>query len=394
VDWNTLLRTSWLYEMGWWLWFGMAFVVLVAVFVFLSATILRRVWFVAFWLFFLLPGIFIVAVWPDLWVWLIPSWIFALIALIAGTAHRRGVQPRRGLGVLITVIATVMALLGGLFGLGVIPGPTDPEKCVVSQESSTPGMHLYFFDEGKRTGASFGTPVSDTSGGEGTFAELHERRSCDPYLTAAHAEAEGIIPPGTKNQYAARFIASASLWGQTIAQLEEKEAGRITASVVFIPAGSWSWCMSARPDGTIVMYDCTTAEDGFGLLIEFPDGTSVLLRFECGFQPVFETPPGNPNCPPEWGPKCLEPKDRALSYLSNPDGTPYTGNGGELLDLDENEESQELQEDPAGDAEDAEEAADADNAADEEEYVDESEDDVVVEDTTEVITEHVEPPAE
>ncbi|MFZ3010223.1 MAG: hypothetical protein WA030_04395, partial [Candidatus Microsaccharimonas sp.] len=119
MDWfNTLLYTSWLSESGLWYVFFMATAVLVIAFVVLTVLVLRSLWFVALWLFFLLPGILILAIWPDLWVWLVPWAVMAVLALIIGTALRR-----RGLGTLLTVIATVLAILGGIFGLGLVPTP-------------------------------------------------------------------------------------------------------------------------------------------------------------------------------------------------------------------------------------------------------------------------------
>lgn len=385
MEWfNKLLYTSWLSDSGLWLWFGMAVVVLVITLVVLTALVLRRIWFVAFWLFFLLPGILIFAIWPDLWVWLIPSWVFALIALIVGTAHRRGQQPHRGWGVFLTVIATVLALLGGMFGLGLVPTPGAPQKCVVSQESSTPGVHLYFFDEGKQTGGSFGTPVVNTAGDQATFDELHERRACDPYLAAAHAEDYGLIPAGSKNQFAARFNASASLWGQYNAQMEKMDNERRSATIIDTPAGSASWYMAARPDGTIWIHDGFTAFDGHSLVITFADGSTVTLRLECGFQPIFDTPPGNPSCPPSWGPECLEPKDAGLAPA-------VINDGGPIHQVNTGTESTVLDEHPQETADQAKEDADKINQADEEKHDDAVDDATTVDET---VDGHVDAPPE
>ena len=376
MEWfNTLLYTSWLSESGLWLWFGMAVVILVIVLIILTVLVLRSLWFVAFWLFFLLPGILITAIWPDLfWWWLVPWAVVAVLALIIGTAIRR-----RGLGVFLTVVATVLALLGGMFGLGLVPTPSDPVKCVVSQESSTPGVHLYFFDANKQTGGSFGTTVVNTAGDQATFDELHERRSCDPYLAAAHAEAYGVIPEGSKNQFAARFLASASLWGQYNAQMEEMDNKRMSATVIDTPAGSSSWYMAARPDGTIWMHDGVTAFDGHSLVISFEDGSTVSLRLECGFQPVFDTPPGNPSCPPSWGPECLEPKDMTTGHAVINDGAP-------IHQVNTGTESTVLDEHPQETAAEKEQEAAADNQADEAAHEEEIVDDVVLEDLTIIIS--------
>ncbi|MFY9227999.1 MAG: hypothetical protein WAO28_01580 [Candidatus Microsaccharimonas sp.] len=375
MEWfNRMLYTSWLSESGLWYVFLMAAAILVIAFVVVTVLWLRALWFVALWLFLLLPGILILAIWPDLLVWLVPWAVVAVLALIIGTALRR-----RGLGTLLTVIATVLALLGGIFGLGLVPTPGDPVKCVVSQGSSTPGVHLYFFDTGKQTGGSFGTPVVNTAGDQATFDELQERRSCDPYLAAAHAEAYGIIPEGSKNQFAARFNASASLWGQYNAQMEEMDNKRVSATVIDVPAGTSSWYMALRPDGTIWIHDGSTAFDGTALIITFADGSTVSLRLECGFQPVFDTPPVNPHCPSSWGPGCLEPKEASLAPA-------VINDGGPIHQVGTGTESTEFQADSEGDALIAEEEAAADNKADEDAHEEEIADDVVVEDTTIIIS--------
>jgi hypothetical protein len=328
---NNLLQGSWLYKteflgLNGWLWLLIGFaVVMIALGVLAWRLTALRVIFLCL----LAVPIFIalIIIWPDLW--FLPTMIFVPLFVVAMALL--GLFKLVKVAVFIVIAALVASIVAMSFQLHGNPDPNAPKAdCSLAEEAATAaGITIphYFNLEPNKPLNTFGTDpvVRDEAG---LLTVLHDRRCLDPALTSAHLASWDEIDVALVDEYTARFIASRELWLQAIGQIEQLEKKsmdyakeqNIAFSLEAVPAGKSSLYMESNGNGGVSVKMGTTVHDGTALVFTHPDGRVVKLRLECGYQPVFDSPPpGIPEC--EDGNNCI-PDECPPWY---PHGNPETG---------------------------------------------------------------------
>lgn len=347
---NNILKGSWLYNASllglngwWWLLIGFSAVAVFLVTMVLvfnarannttgristrqaeRARVLRTLF-----LFLLAAAVFValLLIWPDLWFW--PTAIFGVLfvaALVLFMFYKF---------VKAAAILVIAALVGALLAFGIQLQPSlDPNApkadcaaAVTALEESGLTLPYYFNLEPNKPLNTFGTDpgMRDEAG---LLQALHDRRCVDPALTSAHLATWGVIGVNLIDEYTARFNTTRELWLQAIGTMEQlekesmdyaKEQAKAFA-LEAVPTGKSSLYMESDGSGGVRVKLGVTVSDGNALVFTHPDGRVIKLRIECGFQPVFDTPPpGLPEC--EDGNNCI-PDECPPWY---PHGNPETG---------------------------------------------------------------------
>jgi len=201
--------------------------------------------------------------------------------------------------------------------------PASAEEEVCSDE-----VNLFTLSSDKESDGAFGPAVAEGSQDE-VLAELHDRRCVDPLLVAAHASAWELISADEAviNQFALDIATDPVAWRSTIEQLEALEA---ESSIDFVtaPKGVKTQFMTPTADGWATIHYGRSGFDGSVIRFTNPSGTTVQLRLECGFQPVWSGEPPEPPapCPPGQVPNdngvCVVPKSSDPADYEYPEGKP------------------------------------------------------------------------
>lgn len=276
--------------------------------------------------------------------------------------------PSRKIGGWAKVFAVIAAILAAVLVLVMIfvtwpqwgPGAEASDVC-----ATTENVHYFALDEGKEVQYAFGVKIVQTEQ-EKILGELHDRRCDDPALTATHMYEWGLISFNEIYPTMVKFETDTASWRAAIKQMEKLEA-ESTVSITSVAKGLPSLYMVPDDKGRVTVHQGFTSSAGSALTFVNGD-TTVMLRLECGFQPVRPPgfPPEVPPCPPG-APECPAPKNPSLDVGVNPAVDDWKKDDGPTHTVNNNDgatDSQGIQTDPQADANKAAEEAAAKAKAD------------------------------
>lgn len=254
---------------------------------------------------------------------------------------------------ILAIIAIILALIVTLL--------VSCSRTPASDASCATDVHYFALDGGKEVPYAFGVKVAQTEQDK-ILDELHNRRCSDPALTATHMYEWGLISFDEIQPSMVKFEKDAASWRNAIEHMESLE-GESKVSITSIAKGLPSLYMVPDGNGRVTVHKGYTSSAGNALT--FVNGnTTVMLRLECGFQPV--RPPGfPPEVPPCPDNTC--PKDPSLDVGVNPKVDDWKKDDGPTHSVNHNdgaEDPQGVQSDPEADAKKAAEDAAAKAKAD------------------------------
>ena len=221
-------------------------------------------------------------------------------------------KSKKGVALLWIAAAAFIALLLSFL----IPGITPWSPPSAAPVCNTTEVHYFALDGNKETEYAFGPEVTQVEQ-DSILGELHDRRCVDPALTATHMYEWGLISFDEIQSAMAKFVKDASSWRDAIVQMEKLEA-EAAISITSVAKGLPSLYMVPNSEGSVDVYQGFTSSAGDALTF-VNGGRTVMLRLECGFQPI--RPPGFPPevppipCPPgNEIPECSPKSDNAADY--------------------------------------------------------------------------------
>ncbi len=171
----------------------------------------------------------------------------------------------------------------------------------------TSQLHFYATD----VSSNFNGPPVIQTDVPGQEAELHTRRCADPALVVEHAHVNqlpGFAELNGDQQFADKVRELAwnhELWGQTIKQLEDKEATAVASDETMSGSYDTLYMLDGVTDVPLIRKAQPDRPSFAVLRFTYADGSVVNFKLDCGFQPVgqfpnvppVETPPP-PHVPP------------------------------------------------------------------------------------------------
>lgn len=376
-----------------WSWWVVGFAAVAALFLLLGVFLRALIWIALVSVPLYIAAAYFV--WPSAWMLHFLFWVpfgLGLLLFIGG---------KRLAGKILAIVAAILILATGLYGTldskGVFTPPSTV-SCDTSSITSGTALHFYTEDPGKEVTRAFGTNANQGSI-DGDLQEYCKRLTIDPSLVAGDETAFGMIPPTAQaaTNEELTLLNDRTHWKAAVDQIFAtlKEAQSITTQGV--KAGSHSLYMVPTADGSFVNFgQGNTSHDGTMLVIVKKDGTKVELRLDCGFQPIFPTPPkGFPECKPNsthcnpappvcppgysgpgWNPVthqlvCKDPGSEGVG--ANPAVAPWKQDGGQkhsVSDGDGATISNGYQANPQGDAQKATDQANQQNQQQEQQHDD------------------------
>ncbi len=200
----------------------------------------------------------------------------------------------------------LFALILGVFpGISVADNPNPPGTPTADVCASS----VHFYANDAPTGSNFFGPAADGNVGQ-LKEELHTRRCADPALVVAHAHTWGI--PGFTElsgdeAFAAKTRAVASkppVWRAIVAQMEALESGSIASVEMMSGPYETLYMLTGVTDVPSIRKAAPDRPEFAVIRFSRPDGYTVDLKIDCGFQPVAQEFPGIPpvSSPPPSGP--------------------------------------------------------------------------------------------
>lgn len=211
----------------------------------------------------------------------------------------------------IAVLIALIAALGLWFmnetnyGVNLFGGNAN----AASTGCATNNVHYYAKDV--ESSHFFGPAVTQTTVAD-QKTELHNRRSCDPALTVAHAYGENVDGYGslTADQLTAKanqLAADKTAWAKLITDLDTNEA-KATATDATMSGSYQTLYMVTQSSGAPLIRHWSTDRPTFPVLrFTWPNGSVFNMKLTCGFQNVAQTFPGIPPLQPQPKPSPSQP---------------------------------------------------------------------------------------